>query len=148
MSIDKEEIIQIVAKEKGILLTKDDPILAFLAVHDVVLGSYADTIGGLAKTLEGKLESVSREYAETTEGVSAAIAEETKEKLKSTTEEVAESLRELLKDIVSDERQKYRGNLEKMVAEARQTTKKAIWATSISILCAGVAISSALLFTL
>lgn len=44
MVLDRDEIIQIIAKDFGILLTKDDPVLAVLAVHDVVLGYYTNEV--------------------------------------------------------------------------------------------------------
>jgi len=38
--IDRQAIIQTVAEKHGVLLGDDDPILSFLAVHDVVLDEY------------------------------------------------------------------------------------------------------------
>lgn len=42
--LSREEVIGIVANEHNILISKDDPILALLAVHQVLMDEYANTI--------------------------------------------------------------------------------------------------------
>jgi len=66
--IDQDEIIRIVAQEYGLLLDKNDPILAFLAVHDTlsearrkelaadirrITGEYQERAKGMAETIVG-----------------------------------------------------------------------------------------------
>ena len=38
--IDREQLWVDVVRETGVQITPDDPILALIAVHDIVLGSY------------------------------------------------------------------------------------------------------------
>ncbi|CAH9018156.1 hypothetical protein [Candidatus Nitrosacidococcus sp. I8] len=62
MSLNRDEIIQIVAKEFDILLTKDDPILAVLAVHDVVLKGYTTEVTNNIEQTRDRLELFTNDY--------------------------------------------------------------------------------------
>ena len=48
--LKREDIIALVAKEHGILISRDDPILALLAVHQVLVDHY---VRQLRKNFEG-----------------------------------------------------------------------------------------------
>ena len=91
--IDRDQVIQEVASSHGIILGPDDPILAFLAVHDVVLSRYATEVGTrLAEELEQITESYqgqAKELAETIVG--AAVSQ-----IKQETVGFRDGLRELL----------------------------------------------------
>lgn len=43
--LSKDEIIAIIAKEQQVLISRDDPILSFLVVHQIILDEYAKSIG-------------------------------------------------------------------------------------------------------
>ena len=45
MAISRDDVIALVAKEHGILISRDDPILSLLAVHQVILEHYEQRIG-------------------------------------------------------------------------------------------------------
>ena len=45
MTISRDDVIGLVAKEHGILISRDDPILSLLAVHQVILDYYEQHIG-------------------------------------------------------------------------------------------------------
>ena len=70
--IDRDQVIQEVATSHGIILGPDDPVLAFLAVHDVLLARYAAEVGSrLGEELEQITESYqgqAKELAETIVG--------------------------------------------------------------------------------
>lgn len=91
--IDRDQIVQEVASSHGIILGLDDPVLAFLAVHDVVLSRYATEVGTrLAEELEQITESYqsqAKELAETIVG--AAVSQ-----IKQETVEFRNGLRDLL----------------------------------------------------
>lgn len=48
--LSRDEVIGLLAKEHGILISRDDPILTFLSVHQVLMEEYARTIGSEAET--------------------------------------------------------------------------------------------------
>lgn len=53
--LSRDEVIGIVAKEHGILISRDDPILALLAVHQVLIEEYARVIGSEAEAANQSL---------------------------------------------------------------------------------------------
>ena len=57
MAIGRDDIIGLVAKEHGILISRDDPILSLLAVHQVILDHYEQLIGT-------SFETASQQYAQ------------------------------------------------------------------------------------
>ena len=57
MAISRDDIIGLVAKEHGILISRDDPILSLLAVHQVILDHYEQLIGT-------SFETASQQYAQ------------------------------------------------------------------------------------
>ena len=78
--IDRDQVIQEVASSHGIILAPDDPILAFLAVHDVVLGRYATEVGTrLAEELEQITESYQIQARELAESIVGAAVNQIKQ---------------------------------------------------------------------
>ena len=57
MTISRDDVIGLVAKEHGILISRDDPILSLLAVHQVILDHYEQLIGT-------SFETASQQYAQ------------------------------------------------------------------------------------
>lgn len=53
--LSKDEIIALVAKEHNILISRDDPILSLLAVHQVLINQYAKSIGAEAESANQSL---------------------------------------------------------------------------------------------
>ncbi|CAB1275623.1 hypothetical protein [Candidatus Nitrosacidococcus tergens] len=93
MSLNQDEIIQIVAKEFDILLTKDDPILAVLAVHDVVLKSYTTEVTKNIEQTRNRLELFTSDY---------------QNQIKSLTQDLIKegyTLQEKIKDLLEQDRQ-------------------------------------------
>lgn len=66
--LKREDIIALVAKEHGILISRDDPILALLAVHQVLVEHYARQLGqsfeGMSQQLSEQLGDIQNRYGE------------------------------------------------------------------------------------
>lgn len=66
--LKREDIIALVAKEHGILISRDDPILALLAVHQVLVDHYARQLGqnfeGMNQQLCEQLSDIQSRYGE------------------------------------------------------------------------------------
>lgn len=66
--LKREDIIALVAKEHGILISRDDPILALLAVHQVLVDHYARQLGqsfeGMSQQLSEQLGDIQNRYGE------------------------------------------------------------------------------------
>lgn len=64
----REDIIALVAKEHGILISRDDPILALLAVHQVLVNYYVNQLGenfeNMAQQLSQQLDEVQSRYSD------------------------------------------------------------------------------------
>lgn len=69
--LNRDKIIGIVAKEHNILISKDDPILALLSVHQVLLSEYAQKIGA-------EFESLNQQYAQLLEEAQNHYVEQSK----------------------------------------------------------------------
>lgn len=66
--LKREDIIALVAREHGILISRDDPILALLAVHQVLVDHYARQLGqsfeGMSQQLSEQLGDIQNRYGE------------------------------------------------------------------------------------
>lgn len=66
--LNKEDIIAIVAKEHQVLITKDDPILSLLIIHQQILDEYAKNIGST-------FEEISQQFSNTLEKTQEQFSE-------------------------------------------------------------------------
>lgn len=68
MTISRDDVIGLVAKEHGILISRDDPILSLLAVHQVILDYYEQHIGSsfenASQQFSQQLSDTQREFAQ------------------------------------------------------------------------------------
>lgn len=80
MTISRDDVIGLVAKEHGILISRDDPILSLLAVHQVILDYYEQHIGS-------SFENVSQQFAQ---------------QLSDTQREFAQNAKDLANEVVGD----------------------------------------------
>jgi hypothetical protein len=62
MAISRDDVIALVAKEHGILISRDDPILSLLAVHQVILEHYEQRIGA---SFENTSQQFSQQLSDT-----------------------------------------------------------------------------------
>jgi len=75
--LDRKSIINAVAQKHGIVLGEDDPILSFLAVHDVVLDEYRERFEHADKSRQIQLERVlDRVSSQTVKALTAAVGKE------------------------------------------------------------------------
>lgn len=127
MSIDRDAVIQAVVKQHGILLGKDDPILAFLAVHDVILGEYTKEMTSAVEQLQEHLELVTDRY----HGQSKELAETIVGKAVMQIRQEGKEIQEGLRSILEAERQKHQATIQVLATQAEQSSKKshgAMWA--------------------
>lgn len=65
--IDREAVVQAVAARYGIRISEDDPVLAFIAVHDVVIERYVEawreTLTEAQATADERDKAIEREAA-------------------------------------------------------------------------------------
>ena len=68
MTISRDDVIGLVAKEHGILISRDDPILSLLAVHQVILDYYEQHIcssfENASQQFSQQLSDTQREFAQ------------------------------------------------------------------------------------
>ena len=123
--IDRDQVIQEVASSHGIILAPDDPVLAFLAVHDVLLARYAAEVGSrLGEELEQITESYQRQAKELAETIVGGAID----RIRQETVGFLDDLRELLES----ERQLRQAQLGR--------SKKAVkWALVGAVVAAGFA---------
>lgn len=91
--IDRDQIIQEVATSHGIILGPDDPVLAFLAVHDVLLSRYAAEVGS---RLGEELEQVTESYQEQAKELAEKIIGGAVSQIRDATAGFRDGLQELL----------------------------------------------------
>lgn len=70
--LNKDEIIGIIAKEQQVLISRDDPILSFLVVHQIILDEYAKRIG---QDFEGNTQ----QFIEILQDTQSGFAKQSKE---------------------------------------------------------------------
>lgn len=127
MPIDRDAVIQAVVKQHGILLGKDDPILAFLAVHDVILGEYTKEMTGAVNQLQEHLELVTDRYHGQSKQLAETIVGKAVTQIRQEGKDVQEGLRVLL----DAERQKHQAAMQALTAQAERSTLRAnsaMWA--------------------
>lgn len=81
----REEIIALLAKEKGILLDKEDPVLSFLAVHELMLSHTLKQLAQenieLESHLKEQLEAIQDSYIQKSKEVAKTIIGQTIDEL-------------------------------------------------------------------
>ena len=135
--IDRDQIIQEVASSHGIILGPDDPVLAFLAVHDVVLSRYATEVGTrLAEELEQITESYQAQAKELAETIVGAAVRQIKEE--------TVGFRDGLRELLESERQLRQAQVDRAEKGVKWAVVGAVVAGSCAALVAVAAIIMAL----
>jgi aspartokinase len=135
MALDRDEIIQVIAKDFGILLTKDDPVLAVLAVHDVVLRHYTAEVTTSMEQLKEHLELVTDRYQSHTKALSEALVGKAVKQIS----EESQYLQTKLKTLLEQEHQRHQTILEELTARSELANKQAKIAMWIAVGFAGLA---------
>lgn len=71
--IDKQAIIEEVARKHKILLGSDDPILTTVAIHDVVIAEYIDQINRSIENLKSELEVINYRHLKNSKAIAKDI---------------------------------------------------------------------------
>ena len=129
MTLNQDEIIQVVAKDYGILLTKDDPVLAVLAVHDVVLRHYTAEVTSSMEHLREQLELVTDRYQGHTKALGEALVGNAVKQI--STE--SRYLQAELKNLLEQEHQRYQAALGELTARSERANKRANIAMWVAI---------------
>lgn len=132
MPIDRDAVIQAVVKEYGILLGKDDPILAFLAVHDVVLRQYSAELSGTMNQLQEHLELVTDRYHGQSKELAETIVGNAVTQIRREGKVIQDGLREML----DAERQKHQATMQHLAHQAKQSSQRATLSMWAALGCA------------
>jgi molecular chaperone GrpE (heat shock protein) len=144
MSIDRDTVIQTVAKEHGILISKDDPILAFLAVHDVCIDAYAHKMSSAISTVNEKLESVTDQHHRDSRKLAEKIISNYVNSIRTENEELKSSI----KRIISETQISHEAIIDKLMKRAEESNNKAYFAMYASIAFSIISIISAIIIIL
>jgi len=139
MSIDRDAVIQAVVKQHGILLGKDDPILAFLAVHDVVLGEYSKEMTAAVEQLQEHLELVTDRHHNQSKELAETIVGKAVTQIRQEGKEIQEGLRSML----DAEREKHRQNMQALATLSEQHSQRAHVAMWVALGCSALSVIAA-----
>ena len=134
MSINREEIIQIIAQEHNIILDKEDPILTFLAVHDTILNKYKAKFENIIEPLKEHLEEVTeRHYFQSKDLAETLIG-------KTVTEIQQEGIKieQRLQELYETERHKHITTIKDLTHQIEKSNKRnniTIWSALIISIC-------------
>ena len=73
MSLDRNSLITEVAKRWGIILKEDDPIIAVIALNDLVLEQHTLRLEAAYKALENHLEKVNKTYVDQSRAIAKIV---------------------------------------------------------------------------
>jgi hypothetical protein len=99
MGLDREAIIAEVARRHGILLGPDDPILATVAIHEVVLGAYIRQVEASVTRAIEEFEGATQRAIEGSRTVARAILGQTLQQVR---DELAEAARPMATEVVGE----------------------------------------------
>ena len=139
MPIDRDAVIQAVVKQHGILLGKDDPILAFLAVHDVILDEYSVKMTAATEQLQEHLELITDRYHHQSKELAETIVGRTVIQIRQEGQVIQNELRTMLED----ERQKYQITIQALTNYAEQSSKRANMAMWTALCFSALSVISA-----
>jgi hypothetical protein len=129
MVLNRDEIIQVIAKDFGILLTKDDPVLAVLAVHDVVLRHYTAEVTSSMEQLKEHLELVTDRYQDQTKALGETLVSNAVKRISTESQLFQAEIRSLLEQ----ERHRHQAALGELAARSERANKRANAAMWIAI---------------
>lgn len=119
--LSKDEIIATIAKEQQVLISRDDPILAFLVVHQIILDEYAKSIGqdfeGNTQQFIETLQETQNEFAKQSKELANDLVGKSVNKIS----EAEQSLTEMLKSY-DLKQQQHKEELNKIYALQITTT--------------------------
>jgi hypothetical protein len=99
VGLDREAIIAEVARRHGILLGPEDPILATVAIHEVVLGEYIRQVeAGMTRTTE-EFEGATHRAIEGSKAVAREILGQTLQQVR---DELAKAARPLAEEVACE----------------------------------------------
>lgn len=144
MPLDKDAVIQAVVKQHGILLTKDDPILSFLAVHDVILGEYSKEMIAAVEQLQERLELVTDRHHAQSKDLAETIVGKAVTQIRHEGKEIQAGLRSML----VEEQQKHQATMAALARQAEQSSNRsmlAMWAalgfSVLSVIAAAIIVT-------
>jgi hypothetical protein len=144
MPLDRDAVIQAVVKQHGILLGKDDPILSFLAVHDVIIGEYSEKMTAAVEKLQEHLELVTDRHHSQSKELAETIVGKAVVQIRQEGKDIQEGLRSMLEA----ERQKHQSSMAMLAHEAEQSSKRAhiaMWAalgfSVLSVIAAAIIVA-------
>lgn len=104
--LSKDEIIATLAKEQNTLISRDDPVLAFLLIHQIILDSYAEKFEeqfeGNTQELVAELQNVQNEYAEKSKELANNVVGKAISKINEAEQHLSQALQQKLDDFNTD----------------------------------------------
>jgi hypothetical protein len=101
-ALDQDQVIAEVARRHKILLTRDDPILAVLALHEVIFAGYIAQVNAAVDKLQEDMEGIAQRYTEDSKTVAKTIigqaVDQTVAQIRAGTEPVAIQIRANMED--------------------------------------------------
>jgi hypothetical protein len=128
VGLDREAIIAEVARRHGILLGPEDPILATVAIHEVVLGAYIRQVeAGITRATE-EFEGATQRAIEGSQTVARAILGQTLQQVR---DELAKAARPLVEEVAGELRGLL-GRQQALVARAEGIQRVVVTAAALT----------------
>jgi len=142
MSLDTQAVVDLVAKEHGIFLSQNDPLLSVLAINDVVLSSYASDLANQLSDVKEHLETVTVRHQQQSKEIAQTIVGQTLEKI----QQSGHDLQHDLLSALSEERRLNVVEMKSLLAESQKMRHQTYLATIISLACVLITVSALVLY--
>jgi len=142
MSLDTDAVIDLVAREHGIFLSKNDPLLSLLAVNDIILAQHSNYLTAQVKDLKEDLESITDRYQLQSKEIADVIVGQTVQKIQFAGKDIQDNLQNLM----SEQFLKHRQEIEILVSASQKARNQSYYAGLCSGAGALIAILSVFFF--
>lgn len=132
MSLDTDAVIELVAREHGIFLSKNDPLLSLLAVNDIILDQHSNYLTSQIIDVKEHLESITSRYQVESKAIADVIVGQTVQKIQSSGKDIQDSFQKLM----FEERLKHKQEIEVLMSESRKLRNQSYYAGLCSGACA------------
>lgn len=132
--LNKDAVIQAVVKKHGILLSKDDPILSFLAVHDVVLDLYSEKMAVPVNAIQEQLEEITDKHYLQSKDLAEKIVGSAVTSIKNEGEALEENIRQLLNVHKNEYEQAMEKHKEMVVASQKLNNQITITTVAVAVI--------------
>ncbi len=143
MSFDTDAVVDLVAKEHGIFLSKNDPLLSVLAMNDIVLSGYSQTLSNQLNEVKEHLEMITSRHQQQSKDLAEVIVGQTLDKIQQSGKDIEHTLHSAL----VEERRLHSNEMQRLLVESKTARTQSYYASAVALICVFIVVMMTIFYT-